>query len=330
MPSGSACVSPVHVYGGLVSTQAACHGVVPLSRISTRTDLMPEPLSDAVAVMPLVPCTTGSGWVADTTGSVLSMSRVTGTEERALPTVSTATARSSRLPSVIPVVLSAQERDVPAPVHSCVHVGAPGRRYSRLSVATPAPASLAVALIVFTPESTPGSVSVTVGPVLSTTRAANVAVARVYPAVSRASARRSYVALASVEESQLQLYGALVSVHRSVQVVVPAGAAWIRTLAMPRSDAAVLDSATTPCRLVPGSAMETATVLKSAAEVNALPGVAVAAWKSAPDAVTPGTHSAAIASTSASRRQVMPAAPRCGAWPRRPAGATARRGWRAR
>ena len=65
--------------------------------------------------------------------------------------------------------------------------------------------------------------------------------------------------------SKSQLKGAAPSVQASVQVLVPAGAVWKRTLVIPRSEAAVAASGTVARSGLPGSVSATATVLKSAA-----------------------------------------------------------------
>ena len=88
------------------------------------------------------------------------------------------------------------------------------------------------------------------------------------------------------------------SSQASVHVPAPAGEVWKRTRSMPRSELAVPDSETTPRCGVPGSSIETATVLKSAAAAKALPGEFDAGTKSAPEAVIPvaAATTAAIAS----------------------------------
>ena len=117
------------------------------------------------------------------------------------------------------------------------------------------------------------------------------------------------------------------SSHASVHVPAPAGEVWKRTRSMPRSELAVPESETTPRRGVPGSSIDTATVLKSAAAAKALPGEAETGTKSAPEAVSPvaAATTTAIAIQVRSRR-FTPRPPRCGGRPRRRAGATGRRG----
>ena len=65
--------------------------------------------------------------------------------------------------------------------------------------------------------------------------------------------------------------------HAVVQVPAPAGEDSKRTVAMPRSELAVACRATVPFSGPPGVVIVTATVLKSAAAVNALAGDAVPA-----------------------------------------------------
>ncbi len=72
----------------------------------------------------------------------------------------------------------------------------------------------------------------------------------------------------------------------SVQSVVPVGAYWNLTLATPRFELAVADSATVPVSGVLTVPSETATVLKSAAAPIVV-GEVDFAVKSAPDAATP-------------------------------------------
>jgi hypothetical protein len=76
-------------------------------------------------------------------------------------------------------------------------------------------------------------------------------------------------------------------VQATVQVPVPAGAVEKTTDAMPRSEAAVAASGTEPRSGVPGLASTTATVLKSAAELNCEPGLALPATKVASDSRIP-------------------------------------------
>src|SRR3954454_18290031 len=89
---------------------------------------------------------------------------------------------------------------------------------------------------------------------------------------------------AVVVVSYAQVYGAVLAVQAVVQAAAPAGEVWNVTPAMPRSDAAVADSVSVPRRFAPGSASETATVLKSLAVAKLVPGLAEAAVKSAPEA----------------------------------------------
>ena len=110
------------------------------------------------------------------------------------------------------------------------------------------------------------------------------------------------------------------SVQTSTQSVVPAGAYWNLTLAMPRSDEAVADSVTLPVSGVATAARVTATVLKSAAVVTVV-GDDDFAVKSAPEVPIPAVAAARTAS-SARIARLTPLPPGRAAAPRYPAGAT--------
>ena len=77
---------------------------------------------------------------------------------------------------------------------------------------------------------------------------------------------------------------------------------------MLRSELAVASSATVPRSCAAGGVIATATVLKLAAAVNALPGEGAAAVKSAPERTAAG--SAASSASVHSSRVTPPAAPR--------------------
>ena len=118
---------------------------------------------------------------------------------------------------------------------------------------------------------------------------------------------------------QSHVYGAAVAMQASVHVLPPAGACWNVTCAMPRSELAVALSATVPVRGEPGSANDTATVLKSAAVVNVLGALVDTAVKPAPDGCA--ANGIAASAARARRRRVMPGSPTAP----RPTPATARR-----
>jgi hypothetical protein len=73
------------------------------------------------------------------------------------------------------------------------------------------------------------------------------------------------------------------------------------TLAMPRSELAVALGVLVPCRFVPGSASATATVLKSAAAPNWLPGLAEEAVNVAPAGAASANVSVPSTSTPSAR-----------------------------
>ena len=147
---------------------------------------------------------------------------------------------------------------------------------------------------------------------------------REYPAASSATARTSRRPSATVVVSKSQVNGAGVSVQASVQVLAPAGEVWKRTLAMPRSEAAVAASARAAAQRRAGIGERDRDRVEVRRRGEGVPGFALAATKVAPEARTRnGTTRtrSAKAKRRASRRRL-----RRRAWCRARAG----RGWRAR
>src|SRR5215210_2544701 len=97
MPSATAVVTKLQVYGELASVQMVVQVLVPVGAYWNLTSATPEPKSVAVPVMATVPCSgAGSAVRVAVAGAVLSIRReVTAAEVVVLFTPSVATARRS-------------------------------------------------------------------------------------------------------------------------------------------------------------------------------------------------------------------------------------------
>src|SRR5919197_3004373 len=190
------------------------------------------------------------------------------------------------------------------------HVPAPAGDRCTLTLATPEPPSVALALTVTVCRSgVPGSVMPAVGAVLSTRRFVTAEEVTVAPRLFWAIARKSKSPSETLVVSNEQEYGLVVSVQTSVQVPAPAGDRWILTdeTEDPSSPSpAFACSVTVPRRYWPGSII-VAVRLKAFEAPNELPGLAPAAVKTAPENVTPAAIRAATARKLARARSATSA-----------------------